>query len=137
MKKIFSSLFILFILFGCGIDDDDSCRGTTPIITDVVFFTCDSPDFNPEHEDTFNVGDEFDVIIYATDCDLDMDILYFDLEDYDLPEQVGVDRGYHFQDCFIIDDVPAGLYIVEFQIEDSVGHRSNTFPVKIKVQSLI
>ncbi len=102
MKKIFIMLIVIIMLFGCGIDDndDDSCNSTTPTINEVVFYKrdCIDPDnniFNPKHEDTFNVDDTFDVIIYATDCDMDMYTLDSSLGVYDLPKQIDVYRGYH------------------------------------------
>jgi hypothetical protein len=122
------------MLCGCVGEVDDSCGNTTPTINKVVFYNCGYDVFNPDHECVFNVGDKFDVIIYATDCDMDMYTLYSSLGIYDLPEQVGVDRGYHFENCFIVDDVPIGFYIFKFEIEDRNGHRSNIVEIEIEVQ---
>lgn len=132
MKKLFVVFIILLVAFGCGgIEDSGDC--STPVITNVVFYTPTGDDFNPPHESTFNVGDEFDVIVYASDCDLDMYILYSDVGNHYLPPQTGVDRGYHFAEPFIM-NIPAGVYIFEFQIEDYEGHISNIFPVVITVK---
>jgi hypothetical protein len=133
MKKLYAILIIIFMLLSCGGPGDDSCGNTVPTITDVVFFTCDSPDFNPEHDNTFNVSDEFDVIIYTRDCGLDMETLYSSLGIYDLPDQIDVYRAYHFESCFIM-NISVGFYTFEFQIEDSEGHLSNIYGVDIEVK---
>lgn len=149
MKKLLVVPIIVLVIFGCSGADNTTSEKKAPIIpdiTDVVFFTCNSPDFNPEHEPVFNVGDEFDIIIYASDRNLDMEILFVtecDISDckgtysgpvsYALPAQIGAHRGYHFDRCFIW-DVPAGFYRFEFQIDDSAGHSSNIFEVVIEVR---
>ncbi len=137
MKKLFAIFIILLVMFGCGgIDAPDSEKA--PIITNVVFFTCNDPTFNPDHKYVFNINDEFDILIYATDHNLDMETLFIteycvnslttvcDTNSYELPDQVGVDRGYHFANCFTVDG-PVGSYKFEFQIDDVAGHSSNIF----------
>ncbi len=139
MKKIFIMLIVIIMLFGCVGETTDSCESTTPVITDVVFYTPTGDDFNPPHKSVFNVDDEFDIIIYATDCDLDIELLFMAYcisncytKEYILPPQVGVDRGYHFAKNFIM-NVPIGFYLFEFWIEDGAGHSSNIVEVEIEV----
>ncbi len=150
MKKIFIMLIVIIMLFGCGVESDDSCGSTVPTITKVSFHDCYDCDGNEcvDYENTmfeFNIGDEFDIIIEATDCNLDMKYLVItiyceddwttpcDLLYYDLPKQMDTERGYHFDPCFIM-DYPVGSKIYEFQIEDGDGHISNILPVTIKVE---
>ena len=147
MRNLFTILTILFIISGCGVADDPYDR-TAPVIKKVVFYTPAGNDFNPEHKDTFNIDDKFDIIVYATDPDLDMETLYItecyysDLAKewecsgpfpFALPEQVGVNRGYHFGYPFIMVG-PAGSHTFEFQITDHEGHFSNIYEITIEVR---
>ena len=132
MKRLFAALIAVLIVSGCGGADDPDDR-TAPIITNVVIT---DEHFEPKTE--FNILDEFNIIIYAADPDLDMESLFITEycpkglrtgpEYIPLPDQVGVKRGYHFVNNGTIVG-PTGNYKLEFQIDDVKGHSSNIFEV--------
>ena len=137
MKKLFAIFIILLVISGCGGGDDPYDR-TAPIITDVIIV--DIIDGIAVEKTEFNIDDKFDILIYATDPDLDIESLF--ITEYcpevvgicngpayiPLPKQVGVKRGYHFTNQGTITG-PTGDYRLEFQIEDYEGHLSNIFEV--------
>ncbi len=143
MKNLVTILIIIFMLHGCfgaDVHDLDGNDNKVPIITSVVFTDDDN-----KQTATFNIGDSFDILVNATDPDLDMGILFIteycvnDLmtlcygPTHSILDQEEVDEGYRRSGNFF-DSLP-GFYKFEFQIEDFNGNSSNIFEVIIVVQA--
>lgn len=134
--KTISLLFPLFLcgflVFGCGISDDED-RGKAPTIRAVYFYK----DASPVPTSNFNAGDTVTVEVNLEDPDLDIvslhlivytlgdpDAVYEGPNVYDLdPVQVSkYTVAEEFEDPF-----PEGDYRVDLQVLDEEGNASRVF----------
>ena len=137
MKKTLTVLIALFTVFGCGgSDGSGGSGGTAPVINSVVL----TDEFsNPTS--IFNIGDIANVVITATDPDLDMENIlitqyhpsdsntpYYGPDVVMLPSQSQPTMMYTFVGGVTIVG-PSGTWRTEFQVEDYAGHASNIFRV--------
>ena len=141
MKKVIIALTVLIIVAGCGGGGDDAVPPQlTPRIDNAV--TTDGAS-KPKY--LFEVGDLFNIIVYATDNNLDMDgmviTIYrpmtastplFDTY-FELPEQTAPSMKYFFiQDAVATGD-DVGTWKLEFQITDKLGNESNVYILNFEV----
>lgn len=150
MKKLNYAFFIFLIALslpftygGCngGGGGDDS--GTPPSISSVILYKI--VDGTPTETLIFDIGDEYNVNIYASDPDLNMSTLYVSeylLPDLDtpyyptgetiLPSQVAADMIYFLIENGVVAG-PAGDWRVCFLIIDGAGNESNEFCLNIVI----
>ncbi len=136
--SIFTPLFlsIAVIFIACGGGGGGGGGGTAPVIDDAVLT---DEYYNPTS--VFNIGDIANVVIVATDPDLDMENLlvtqyhpdnsstpYYGPDVAMLPSQSAPTMIYTFIGGVTIVG-PAGTWRIEFQIEDYAGHTSSVFRV--------
>ena len=140
MMKTISLLFPLFLcgflVFGCGISDDED-RGKAPTITAVSFHNDTSSGSN------FHAGDNITVEVHLEDPDLDivtLHLIIYALGDpdivYDGPTVYELDPV-QLSDYTVSQELevtfPAGDYRVDFQVLDEKGNASRAFKKKLYI----
>lgn len=136
---LFLLVLFSFIVFGCGMSDEDEDPGRRPVVRAAYFYK----DTSTIPTSNFNVDDEITVEVHLEDPDLDLVTLYVTFYDLDNPDAV-----YEGPNAYELDPVqlseysisekldvtlPAGTYRVDFQAVDEKGHASLIFRKRIYV----
>ena len=135
---LFPLILCSFLVFGCGISDDED-RGTAPTIRAVYFYK-DASTVPTSH---FNVGDNITIEAHLEDPDLDIVTLHVIIYDLSNPDIV-----YDGPTVYELDSVqlaeyniskkldvkfPASGYRIDFRVADEKGNVSLPFRKKLYV----